>query len=155
MKGLEEFRHDLFKAEVSKFKKNLSWKKGEVRIDLVEHVHHFHSRNSAGKQQLYTNSVGNHFHKVTLQEVDGQLIAKCGPPLRKVLVGPPGRQKSVIQRVSWLGWDDLNNKDKEYIDDHVHEMTYMHSEILSPSKIKRIQSQTARALEQMLPEGAA
>lgn len=144
-KGMGTFRHDLFKAEVDKFKKNVSWVYKDPRIEEVEHCHFYHSHNSSGRPQRYTSSAVGHFHEVTVSTDDeGNLVAECGPPLEKIFrTLTNGQQKSEIVQIAYF---DQNRND--YIrDDHRHDMTYLHSEELSSSKVQAIQTENEKGLK--------
>ena len=100
--------HDLFKLETSKLKKNINWNpKAPPNWDHIDHSHHFHSYDSRGRKQTTSNSVGGHFHEVTVTVVDGDFKAECSPAIR-----------------------DKRNGAPQYIteDHHTHDITYMYSE---------------------------
>lgn len=140
------FRHDLFKCELEDFSKNVSWQKGIVDIKKVEHVHFFHSHNSQGVVQKYSNAVGAHFHEIkTWVSEDGEMKAECGPPLRKVLKRLKNNlMKSVIENVSWSDSDD-----GIVLDNHKHKVTYLGSENIDPMKIKQIQQENYESVKSM------
>lgn len=131
--------HHLFKATDAHFKKNLSWISKQPRIDLVTHNHHFHSVNSMGMPQKYTNQVGGHFHEITWEVgKDGVPVAKCGPPLRKV----PKKTKTVIEQVKY------EKEDNEWdVDNHTHSMVYLYTDKISLQSIQNIQQKNAAVVQ--------
>lgn len=136
-KGMQTFIHDLFKAKVCKMKRNVSFVWGDPRIVDTEHTHFFHTFNSQGKPQKYTNTVGEHFHEIEWGEDDeGNLVARCGPPLRYgTHKMPNGRKVRRIEKVSWKDMSENSfNTEGVIRDDHVHEMQYIRSEELSLAK---------------------
>lgn len=128
------FRHDLFKADVAKMKKNVSYTFGHPRIEEIEHVHHYHSHNSFGKPQKYTNTVGGHFHEVTFDPQTNKI--SCGPPLQsKSKKLKTGRIKQVIETVQFYDeMSDAEGRADYIVDKHTHEMVYKFSEELSPKQ---------------------
>ena len=149
MRGAKEFRHDLFKSDVQNLKRNVSFKKGVVQIVEIEHAHIFHSHNSQGRPQQFTNSVGGHFHEVTLStDANGRPVAKCGPAMREVFKKRPGGQRRIKEEIKWV--DEV--KDRIIVDSHTHTFEYEGSEFLSDRKVKAIQAQTQAAVSDALPE---
>lgn len=146
IKDQQTFRHDLFKAEVASMKRNMSWKKGIVSIQTIEHSHWYHTCNSQGRPQRYTNTVGGHFHEIEWQiNAKGDLVAKCSKPMTHKYKMAAGRHKKILAPVSWM--DEEN--DREVNDDHTHKMIYIHSEILSQATIKQAtQGAMALAIEE-------
>jgi hypothetical protein len=146
-KGHQTFVSDLFKCELSTMKKNISFKYGEPKIEDVEHVHFFRTFNSQGRKQIFTNPVGNHYHKVTVEEDEnGNLVAKCGPALHKVTVkGRNGRKRKIEKYVSWDDDTDLALKEGREVlkDEHTHEMTYLRSEELNADSNKKMKNTNA------------
>lgn len=124
--------HHCWRLNVEKMKKNLSWRKGEVIIDQIEHCHYFHSINSLGMHQTKSNDVGGHFHEVKWEINDeGYPVATCGPALRKVHKKlANGKLKTIIEPIKF--WDA--EKDKWIEDNHTHECEYKHSNKISMGK---------------------
>lgn len=138
-----EIRHDVFKTDIKKFKENTSFTKDDPAIVEREHTHIYHTVNSQCRPLQYTNAVGGHFHKVTVSEdEDGNLVATCSEPLKYHFRRMPrGGFKKSIGPVSWYD----GNTDRTIVDDHVHVLNYMHSEMLnvdSSRKIRNIQTQS-------------
>lgn len=143
----DDFVHHLFKAELSTCKKNVSHTPGMVQIEPVEHIHFFHTHNSLGKEQRYTDKLGGHFHEVKWEiGEDGDIIAKCGPALitRKIKL-PNGTYRTKYETQKWFD----RMQDKEVIDDHRHDMSYINSEILSKQAAKdRINQHASKIVQQ-------
>ena len=117
-------------------KRNVSYKKGMPKIELIEHAHIFHSINSQFKEQTYTSTVGGHFHEVKWSLVDGvPTVESVGPPLHHIYVSKPNGQKKMAKQ---LQWEDLQN-DTTVKDNHTHVFQYMHSEELSENSVRAIQ----------------
>lgn len=142
--------HHLFKAQLGKFMKDVSYGQEEMKLDSIEHVHHFHSVNSMGHSQKYTNTIGGHFHEVTwsVDQKTGEPIAKCGPPLKKV---PKNTARGVKINIEQLQF--FNKEDKTYIKDpHTHEMTYMGTDELSSAYVQDLQKQNASFIASQEPK---
>lgn len=149
MKNQREMRHDLFKAELHKFKKNTEWRKGMVSLIELEHTHIYHTINSQCKTQKYTNAVGGHFHEITTAvDAEGNIVAKCGPPLRYgVRRLPNGGFKKKLERCTWF--DGMNGPEgREIVDDHIHDMTYLSSEMINVDSAKKLRNMAATAAAQ-------
>lgn len=151
-RGAKEFRHDLFRSSTVKMKRNTSWQKGVVTILDLDHVHIFHSHDSAGRVQQYSNTVGGHFHEVSATvNADGEFVVKCGPPMRSVVKKRASGAKRVIEAVRWKDGDAL--EDNAFIvDNHRHEFTYEGSETLSGAKVKALQQRTQAVIAEQMPK---
>jgi len=148
MRGTSKFWAHHFKASLSNMLKNRSYQYGVLKIEKLEHVHMFHSKNSQGKAMPYTAPVGGHFHEVTISKDDeGNIIAECGPALQYVHKKlPNGRMKKSIQKLAWYDAE----KDEKVYDDHKHEMEYLDSEHLSPAKIKADREANAKHMKEFM-----
>lgn len=163
-KGSKEFRHDLFKLGVAKMKKNVSYKKFQPEIQMVEHAHFFHSHDMKGKTMVHSQAVGGHFHEVHIEwERDGEDLilkkAECGPALRQVQKRTrSGKWKTVIEAVRYergdAAVDGSDDDDVEITgfeeDTHTHELLYVGSELISPQKIRTSQEQDRAKLAAMM-----
>lgn len=140
LKGSRKAWHHLFKADVQPMKKNVSFKKGQPRIEHIEHSHIYHSVNSQLKPQQYTSTVGGHFHELTWDVgPDGTpRVVKVGPPLTYRYISKPGGQRKKLGPVTWTDENADDERKREIVDDHRHEFTYIHSE--------EIREKNARAL---------
>ena len=134
--------HHLFKAELAKFKKNLSFKPGSPNIQQIEHVHYFHSVDSVGLDQQFTNHVGGHCHKITWSVNEtGELVASCGPAVRKRRKITRSGMQTVYEPVFFEdNFIDANSysedidkpKATKVVDEHRHAMTYLGSDEVDP-----------------------
>ena len=128
-KDKREFVHELFKLEVSEFKKDVSFKKYEPKIEQVAHCHWFHNVDKDGRPNKTCAPVGGHWHDVEVSvNKKGELVTKCGPPFRKVDKVIRGKWKSVIEPV-FYGTDNLTDPGA-IVDNHTHEIKYIHSETI-------------------------
>ena len=109
-KGQIEVDHDLFRLEISNTKKNISFRKNEYIWEEIPHKHMFHTVDSDGKPQYKTCPTASHFHKMTVSEIDGELVAKCSVPYQMKMV--KGQRVEVPYES----------------DNHKHEVTYLRSE---------------------------
>jgi hypothetical protein len=136
-------------------KKNTSWKYGVVNTVPVEHCHFFHTYNSHGKKQIHSNAVGGHYHEVTwyMDETTGELKAECGPPIMKYKVKRGGRQKTFEDKVKWFdnASDEAGVEGRWIVDDHRHNIEYLHSEELNQDAVRSINKQTSEAIMQSAP----
>lgn len=146
-KNNQHFDHHLFKASVETCLKNGSWKKNVVMLEKIEHTHFYHSVNSQGMAQQYTPPVAGHFHEVKWKVAEnGDLVAECGPALRKVQKKMPnGETKTKIERISF--YDGMN--EKTINDDHTHKFEYKGSERLSKAHVAGIQASNSQAIQSM------
>lgn len=144
-----ESDHHLFKGKIAKCLK--SDKFGPIKLKQVEHVHFFHTINSDGTEQKQTAAVAGHIHEVDWNiDEDGNLVAKCGPPLRKIVRPGPGG----APRATWERIKVKNHDDNTWLEDnHTHEMTYMGSEKMSHQKVQAIQENNAKKLGSMIRPG--
>lgn len=127
--------HHLYKADLRKAKKNIDFRANMVNLVDMEHVHFFHSINSQGKTQKYTNAVGGHFHEITTYVDDkGNMKARCGEALRYIdRRKPDGSVRKVLQKVEFYdGMDGMNGR--TYPDDHIHQVDYIASEEIEIKK---------------------
>jgi len=152
-KGSRLFTHDLYKLEVANFQKNLSWKAGQPNLVPVQHVHFYHSHNSRGKPLDSANLQNGHTHKVTVEvDAEGNLIGKCGPPIKLVKKqlrsGRVLKQWRPVQFLDETQYDDTGES-KLITDDHRHVITYMHSEELSDAKLKAIHDADKKKLQNL------
>ena len=150
MRGAQQIFHHLFKATLGKCLKNISFKRGVVDIHQVEHVHFFHSVNSMGMPQRFTNMVAGHFHEITWEiGPNGEPVAKCGPALMKQTKRlPDGTSKTNNVQVKWR--DEMfvdprsGEQGRDVIDNHTHQMLYMGTDELSNDRVRAIQEQNAK-----------
>lgn len=138
--------HHLFKGSVEKFLKNTSWQRGVVRIEPVEHVHFYHTINSMGMEQKYTNSVGGHFHEVkVVKNESGEIVrVDCGPALKKIMrKTPSGLGKTTYEPIKF---DDKENG-QIIVDDHKHSFEYKGSDEIIPNKLTSVMPQEPTSIK--------
>jgi hypothetical protein len=151
IRSQQAVHHHLFKAQIAKMKKNISFTPGQPDIRDVEHVHFFHSVNSLAMPQTHTSEVGGHFHEVTWEtNANGDLVAKCGPPLKRISKkGRNGQSQTKIVPVKWQNLIKENDQDPDWVEDnHLHQMTYEGSDLISSAKIQEVQKQQAKLFQQ-------
>lgn len=79
--GKSEIDSDLFKLEVTSFRKNVSFDPRNPQYETIEHCHFYRTFDSSGRECITCNAVGGHEHKVTVEyNEEGQVLgAECGP----------------------------------------------------------------------------
>ena len=129
--------HDLYKLTVAAMKKNMMWHPIDPQDYVsIEHVHFFHTFDSAGKQQIHSTSVGGHFHEIeVIEQGDGQ------PPIVKCASGP----KKYVRRKSKYGKNKYEKVmvDVNPVDKHVHDVIYLQS---NEQKIRKINEEAAKLI---------
>jgi len=152
-KGNREFRHDLFKLELERMKKNMSFRSNQIDIQEVEHCHFYHSVSNKGTANQYSSPVGGHFHEVfTSTDANGNIIAKCGPALQKVTIKiRTGKFIKRIIPVEYSYVDDIDGRDKILKDEHLHNISYIGSEIISSQRIKAQHQSDRDQLQKLQP----
>lgn len=101
----------------------------------TEHVHWFHTVTSDGKEQLYSNSIGGHFHK--MEVVQGP---KGTVPKVKCISGPLKYVKVKNQYGKFVKSVAPFNPG---IDEHTHETQYLKSDEIKP---KTVNTETAKVI---------
>ncbi len=134
--------HHLFKGLVAKAKRSDKW--GPIKIKEIEHVHFFHSVSSNGTVQEFSNSVCGHVHRWSWEvDAQGNLVAKCGPALKKVV--RPGQGG-----VSKVSYEAIKVRDADtgdlYTDNHSHPMQYLGSDPISKAKVQQIQKSNSETI---------
>jgi hypothetical protein len=114
--GQQSVDHDLYKLDLAVFKRNISYNKSRPQLEDIEHVHHFHSVDSRGRPQEYSNDVGGHTHRITYDE---QGIAQCGPAVQRVKQIVNGRPVTTYKEIPY--------------DKHTHAVSYRWSQKITPS----------------------
>jgi hypothetical protein len=147
VKGNRKVWHHLFKSDVQKMMKNVSFKKDQPQIQELEHTHVFHTINSQFKPQTTTQIVAGHFHEVQwAQLADGTPVVKSvSGPKRYAYITRGGRQRRVIQDVKWTDAAS-DDRDAMLVDKHTHQFQYIHSEELSEANIRSLQQGNAHAI---------
>lgn len=129
-KGQEQFEHHLFKLEPTDCIKNKSFTPYSPNTYTRQHSHFFHSVDRKGKPQTTCGPSAGHFHEVEVVWDGDELVSvKCGPPIRlKYRMQRNKEMRRVREAVVYKGRDESGADD--IIDNHVHDVTYVRSEIL-------------------------
>lgn len=132
--------HHLFVGSVESCLKADKW--SPVPVYKVPHIHHFHTINSNGAKQTHTSPIANHVHAVEWGVDDqGNLVAKCGPPLKKVQRFRNGVSRTVFERIKVKNYS-AKDDEPEFIDDnHTHTMTYAGSNKISQGMVQKIRQE--------------
>ena len=131
-KGTEEVDHDLFKLQVARMKKDVSYDGQMPEFVHFEHCHIYHTVDSNGRKMDETNAVGGHFHKIEVvpaSEEGGVPTLKVSAPMKYIKQkkkGVKGKFEKVAVPVEFSDGT---------IDNHTHEVEYLGSE-----KIKKRQA---------------
>lgn len=144
-----EVDHHLFKSTLANCLKGDKY--GPLKIKSIEHVHFFHTVNSNGQPQQYTSPVAGHVHQIKWGvDSEGNLVAECGPALRKVTrVGKNGVTRSNYEPVKVTNYDAVDGEPDIIPDDHKHKMVYMGSDRLSKAKIDSIKRSNREEIGQI------
>lgn len=140
-----ELDSDLYKLEVANMRRflghDLKFPDSNEFVQC-EHVHFFHTLDSSGRKQFYSNPIGGHFHKM-------EVIPSANPsdpPLVKCVSGPlewrrkrVGRNKFQRVAVPTNAYGEVNGEN--YSDVHTHETTYLKSD-----KVKKRKANTEAAV---------
>ena len=129
--------HDLFKLKVASMKKNMMWHPIDPADYVsIEHVHFFHTYDSAGKKQIHSTSVGGHFHIMEIEEQGDGL-----PPVLKCASGP----KKYVRRKNKYGKNKYEKVivDVNPIDNHTHEVVYLQS---NEQKVRKMNEEAAKLI---------
>ena len=87
-KGEQEIDHDLFELLLINTRKNESFHPLTVQDDGSDngnwvnkpHKHFYHTFDSDGRAQKRSSPTAGHYHDVEWEVVDGEMVARCGPP---------------------------------------------------------------------------
>lgn len=121
-----------FKTDVKTVKRNTAWKKGEVKIEEIEHKHYWDSHNRAGQVNTHCVARNGHTHAMSYEiSKDGKSIkTTCGPAIKDT--NSPGagntNKRSYQPIFLYLVDDDVNGGTKKVMDTHTHTVTYMKTE---------------------------
>lgn len=120
--GAKKVDHDLFKLMPANMIKNTNWNPDSApNYEQVIHQHFFHTYDSSGRAMVTSESVGGHFHEITLQET----VAADGSRGIPKVIACSGPKKYTKQRV--MG---KNSKVPTPIkdDNHTHAVEYIKSD---------------------------
>ena len=152
-KGHAEYTHDLYKLQLATFMANSSYKRYQPILAHIEHVHMFHSVDRRGRPLDKCSPVGGHFHYITTEVgEDGTPRATCSKPKQfRVITMKNGKQKKVIQDISFEDEKQVTQEGDfiPIVDDHVHEVKYVHSEVMSEAIIKNIQTENQAKIKSL------
>jgi hypothetical protein len=144
MRGQREFEIDTFKLRPASFQKNVSWKKNEPRLEDVTHNHFFFSHDKHGNKLDNCVAVGGHTHPMTWGvDSNGEPTAVCGAPIRERMVKRGQRIIKVMEPVEFYS----NELGRPIVDNHTHDVDYLHSEVLTAQSVKQY---AQRAREEIL-----
>lgn len=159
-RGMNAVTHHLFKASVSEFLKNDSYKKDDPTLIPMKHEHIYHTCDSMGRPIMHTGFVGGHCHEVNVVESsNGELTVECGPPLKKeIYKGRDGRKKTRFVPVKFF--DKYAGEDGEdsgvwKVDAHVHDMVYLGSETWTGEQMQARSGKTAAPMDDGLAAARA
>jgi len=127
--GTQVVQHDLFKLLPAKMVKDVSYNPDAPILVHLDHCHIYHTVDSNGKAMTESSPVGNHHHKVIVDEVEGKLKVYVSEAMRYVKRG-----KKVFE-------SPLAN------DHHTHEVQYLGSHEVKARELNtefvKLQSQMA------------
>ncbi len=142
--------HDLYRLSLASMKKNVAFNSGSYEIVSVQHEHFFHTIDSSGTKQKYSNLVGSHFHQmiVTPNPAGGPPNVKCGPAVKEVRKLVNGRSVKVLEPC--LKYPDDNGR--VITDDHTHEVVYMRSNRIP---IRKVNAEAIKVISADAAKGAS
>jgi hypothetical protein len=136
-----------FRGSTTTAKKNVSYIKYEPKLEDIEHKHFFHTKDQRGRDMAKCSELAGHWHNMTWELKEGQLVAKCGPPMRMVTTRlKSGKKSTQPQQVRF------ELEDGQFVnDDHIHNWEYMGYDEIDLSIAPQVRE--ARQAE-MLNQGA-
>lgn len=128
----QSFMHMVFMAEEAVCYKNVSFEPYKPKFEPMKHKHVVRNVDSKGRRQTETQSQCGHWHPVVFS-VDGQgnPVAKCLPPIHEVTrIAQSGR---VVKNVEPIVFEreKPDGTIERIVDDHVHDISYLRSELIS------------------------
>lgn len=143
------FVHDLYKLKPAFFKRNTSYRRYAPKLEEVEHAHFYHSHSRRGIAQDRSVKIGGHFHEIEpYMDAEGEMQAKCGPPLREEVYVKRGKQRKRIIPVQFE--DESGLKTIITKDEHTHVVEYKWSEDISEANTMARQKKDSEKISQML-----
>jgi hypothetical protein len=155
MRNQRQVRMDLYKLELTDFRKNVSWQKKQPDFRMIPHVHFWRSHSEQGQVNKHCQAVGGHFHEMKPKmnadgspalDGEGFHIIECGPALRKTQKVINGKVKTINERVGFAAVDSENGETRMIMDDHHHVVRYDSSEYMSLETKKAIQAANSAAI---------
>lgn len=119
------FFHHLYKLELSDFQKNIAIDGQEPVYEETEHVHFFHTVTSDGKEQIYSTSVGGHFHQM---KITPNPKGPKHPPKVECVSGP----MRLVRKKNKYGQFVKVLEPMNDVDHHTHTVAYRKSDELRP-----------------------
>lgn len=114
--------HDLFRLQVAKMTRNVSWNDEKPIYVEIDHSHIFHTIDSTGRKQETCSPVGGHHHKMTVTYEQGVApTVHCSPAMKYIRKRVNGENTKVLVEI-----DD---------DNHTHEVEYIRSEEIEPRRV--------------------
>lgn len=129
-----EVDHHVAKLEAAMDTVNKSFVLGGYLPFEVEHGHIFHNVDSKGRTFEYCAPMMGHYHKVTMEVVNGKPTFTCGPAMVKanVKTGNGGRKVAYLPKQNLAAvMENGMEVQAAQIDTHTHKITYKRSEKLS------------------------
>lgn len=121
-----------FKSDVQKVKRNSAWKKGEIKVEEIEHRHYWDTISRSGNVNTHCVAKNGHTHAVSYEmSPDGKSIkVNCGPAIReKNTSGTDGKSKRTFEPIFLYVTDDpINGGTMRVNDSHTHTVSYMKTE---------------------------
>lgn len=134
--------HDLFKLEVAKMTKDISWN-AVPDYRFVEHCHFFHTVDSSGKKQKYSTATGGHFHEMKVSEKDGVPVVECvsGPLEWRWVKRGNKKFKKAVPVLEGKYLDFENENPSQPADIHVHDTSYVKSDKI---ELRRVNAEAVK-----------
>ncbi|TXH08443.1 MAG: hypothetical protein E6R04_10710 [Spirochaetes bacterium] len=146
--GTQEHMVDLFKLQLAVMKHQEGWTEKPSILD-VEHVHFFRTKDRYGKDLQFATSTGGHTHEVTWgTDEHGNLVAECGPAIRKVLVNV-GEKDNARYEEQTMPVRHKRKGMKALEDNHTHEIIYLRTDVMSAQSIAQAQAKDKDKLMRM------
>lgn len=143
-----ELLHHLFKGTVAVCLKADKW--GPLKIKSIEHTHYFHTVTSNGAKQDYTPQVAGHVHKIEWgTDPEGNLVARCGPPLKRIETFVNGMKRSKYIPIKVKNYDAVDDQPEWLNDSHTHQMIYMGSDKLTKASMDAIRRENQESIGQL------
>lgn len=121
-----------FKSDVQKVKRNSAWKKGEIKLEEIEHRHYWDTISRSGTPNTHCVAKNGHTHAVSYElSPDGKSIkVNCGPALKeKNSSGTDGKSRRTFEPPFLYVTDDpINGGTMRVNDTHTHTISYMKTE---------------------------
>lgn len=128
----QSFMHMVFMAEEAVCYKNVSFEPYKPKFEPMKHKHVVRNVDSKGRRQTETQSQCGHWHPVVFSvDGNGNPVAECLPPIHEVTrIAASGR---VVKNVEPIVFEreKPDGTIERIVDDHVHDISYLRSELIS------------------------